>query len=272
MKYKRLLIILSSVIGAIVLCFVLSFTLFGLSKVELNFKNTTTLFATADQQNFVVNSGGFSFGLPVFSANKKEITKRLEKQNPYLKVINIETAFPNKLIVHCAEREELFAIKCGENLYYIVDEELKVLRLDSNYESKQSDALLLSGVEIQNKTAVVGEYLILHNSESIIKNTSNCFSYNNKTIADIKGMFKEIKLSYAINYYTSTSSAVLNFITHDNFKIKIDLPSHNLIEKINLMLALIPASIDKYATHELIIAINPNNLTDTYIRYEKIDN
>ena len=272
MKYKRLLIILSSLVGAVILCFILAFTLFRLSKVELNFKNDTTLFASVEQHNFVVNSGGFNFGLPVFAANKKEIAQNLEKQNPYLKVINIETAFPNKLIVHCAEREELFAIKCGESLYYIVDEELKILKLDANFNNKQTNALLLSDVEIQNKTAEVGEHLILHNSESIIKNISNSFAYNNKTVVDIKGMFKEIKLSYAINYYTSTSSAVLNFITHDNFKIKIDLPTHNLIEKINLMLALIPESIDKYETHELIIAINPNNLTDTYIRYEKLDN
>jgi hypothetical protein len=39
------------------------------------------------------------------------VEKNLEKENSYLKVINIETIFPNKLIVHCAEREEFFSIK-----------------------------------------------------------------------------------------------------------------------------------------------------------------
>ena len=85
-------------------------------------------------------------------------------------------------------------------------------------------------------------------------------------------MFKEIALSYEINYYTNTSEAVLNFVTHDNFNIEINLPSHHLIEKFNLMLALIPQSVDKYLTHKLVIEINPQNVSDTHLRYEKLDN
>ena len=122
MKNKRLLIILCSIVGAIVLCFILSFTLFGLKSVELHFKNETTIFASSEQKQAVISSGDFAFSMPIFSANKTEITKKLEKENSYLEVVNIETVFPNKLVVHCAEREELFAIKTGENLYYICDE------------------------------------------------------------------------------------------------------------------------------------------------------
>ena len=272
MRYKRLIIILSSIVGAILLCFILSFALFGLKTVELNFKNETTIFADKEQQQAIINSGNFSYSMPIFSTNKQEIVERLELANSYLKVINIETVFPNKLIIHCAEREELFAIKAGDNLFYICDDELKVLRLDTNYESSQKYAIFLEGVVIQNKTARVGEYLSFHNSEPIIKNISNAFAYNNKTISDIRGMFSEIKLSYEMNYYTCTSEAVLTFVTFDGFIIKVDLPSKNLIEKFNLMIALIPASVEKYGTHQLVIAINPNNLKDTYIRYENLEN
>jgi len=271
MKYIKLVIILSSILVAVALCFILSFTLFRVSVVEINFKNGTTLYASQEDKQAIINSGKFSYSTPVFAVNKAEIIHRLEKEHYYLKVINIETVFPNKLIVHCAEREELFTIKLGDNLYYICDQHLKVLRLDTSYKSEQGNAALLEGGDILDKSIKVGETLSLTNCESLIKELSNAFAFNNKTISDIRGMFKTISITYEKNYYTKNTEPVLTFTTFDNFKIKITLPNNLLIEKINLMLALVPKSTAYYQTHSLIIEINPNNASDTYIRYEKLE-
>ena len=272
MKYKKLLIILSCIAGAILLFVILLFTLFRLNKVELNFKNETTIFASEDMQNKVIKSGGFSYSLPIFSCDKKLITQKLELDNSYLKIINIETVFPNKLVVHCAQREELFTIKIGDNLYYTIDEDLKILTTSTSFESTQTNSVYLGEVEVKNKTAKVGEFLNLYNSEEILKNVATAFAYNNKTVSDIKGMFKQINVSYENNYFTGKSEVVLRFVTFDNFTIKIDLPSHHLIGKLNLMLTYIPHSVKYYNSHELVIKINPDNVLDTYIWYEELNN
>lgn len=269
-KYKKLLIVLGSIVGAVVLCFILSFTLFGLRNVKLHFKNEARIYNSDEAVQDIIDSGEFSYSMPIFSINKKQIIQNIESKNPYIKVVNIETSFPNHLTVHVAEREELFAIKIGESLYYICDADLKVLSLMTSFDSTQTNAVLLSGVEVQNKTAKIGDFLTLHNSEEIIKNIANAFAFNNKTISDIKGMFKQITLSYAQNYYTKSSESVLTLLTFDNFIVEIDLPKKNLIEKFNLSLEIIPKSITKYNTHKLVIAINPENVSDNYIRYEKL--
>ena len=271
MKYKKLVIILSLIFGVIALFVILSFTLFRTSSIELNFKNQTTLFSNNEVQERVIKSGNISGGTPVFAQNKNQIKQKLEKENPYLNVINIETAFPNKLIIHCAEREELFAIKLGDNLYYICDQSLKVLKMDTNYENSQNSAILLKGVEVADKSVRVGETLSLLNNNETITNLADFFAYNNKTISDIKGMFKTIAVTYEINYYTMSSEPVLTFTTFDDFEIKITLPNVYLIEKINLMLALVPKSYTKYKDYRLVIDINPENAGDTYCRYEKLN-
>ena len=270
MKYKKLVIILSSILGVIALFVILSFTLFRVSVVEINFKNGTTIYAEEEDKQAIINSGGFSYSTPVFSVNKAEIINKLEKENYYLKVINIETVFPNKLVVHCAEREELFAIKLSDNLYYICDQHLKVLRLDTSHNHEQGNAILLDGIDIFDKTVKVGEILSLTNDENLIKEISNAFAFNNKTIADIRGMFKTISITYERNFYTKNTEPVITFTTFDDFKTKITLPDSYFIEKVNLMLALVPKSTAYYSTHQLVIEINPLNVSDTYIRYEKL--
>lgn len=270
MKYKKLLIILSSVFGAVLLLFILSFTLFRVHNVKLNFKNETTIYASEERQEAVINSGQISRSAPIFAINKKAIVENLERENSYLKVVNIETVFPNTLIIHCAEREELFSVKIGENLYYYVDEDLKILRLDISHNSSQTDAILLNNVEVVNPSAKVGEHLKIQSDENLILQIADAFAYNNKTIADVRAMFSEINLSYEKDYYTAVSVPVLTFTTFDNFEIKLGYATNHLIEKINLMLALIPQSVDKYGEYRLVIEINPENVADSYIRYEKL--
>lgn len=270
MKYKKTLIILSSVVGSLLLIFILSFTLFRVHNVKLNFKNQTTIYASEERQTAVINSGNISRSVPIFSINKKVVAENLERENSYLKVINIETIFPNTLIIHCAEREELYSIKIGENLYYYCDEDLKILRLDTSYVASQTGAILLEGVEVMNPSAKVGEYIKIISDEELVKSLGDVFAFNNKTIADVRGMFKEIKLSYKKDYYTAVSAPVLTFVTFDDFCVELGLANSYLIEKVNLMLALIPQSASKYGEYKLIIEINPQNVADSYIRYEKL--
>ena len=82
-------------------------------------------------------------------------------------------------------------------------------------------------------------------------------------------MFKSIAINYEINYYTLKSEPVLVFTTFDDFVIKIGLPTSYFVEKINLMLVIIPQATAYYKTHYLVLEINPENIHDTYFRYIK---
>ena len=128
-------------------------------------------------------------------------------------------------------------------------------------------------VTVLNPTAIIGEKLLIKDDEIEITNRLiNAFAYNNKTIADVKAMFKSISISYEYNFYTEKIELFLNFVTFDNFQIKIGYAKDHLIEKVNLMIALIPESYKHYGTDVLVINMDPNNVANVYKRYEKISN
>ncbi len=271
MKHKKLIIISSCILGSIAFLVILMFTLFRVHNVKLNFKNQTTVFASEDNQNAVINNGGFSYSTPIFAVNKKEIIQNLEKNNSYLKVINIETVFPNTLVVHCAEREMLYCI-VNDGIYYYCDEELKLLEEPLSNKLEINGVVYLENVDIINKDANKGDFLNVFNVQEIVKNISIAFAYSNKNVADIKGMFKQIEIGYGEDFYTCLNEAHLIFTTHDNFKIKIGLARCNLIEKLNIMLALVPKCAKYYLTHELILDLNPADITQKpYIRGVPVD-
>ena len=270
MKYKKLVIILSSVIGAVLLLVVLTFTLFRVNSVSLNFKNQTTLFASEEYQNEIIATSKAKDTSTIFAVNKSSIKNNLEREYSYLKVINIETVFPNSLIIHCAQREETYIIKINDNLYYVCDEEFKVLSIATSFEQGSGKPVLLEQIDVNNKTAKVGEFLDIEDG-NILKNIITAFAYNNRTIADFKGAFKSVRYQIERDYYTKAQEVALIFTIYDNFEIKIGLARCNLIEKTSLMLAIIPKSYEKYNTHRLIIELNPENVSDTYVRYEALN-
>lgn len=274
MKYKKLFISLSVVAGFLLFCIILMFTLFRVHSVKLNFKNQTSKF-NAEAETDIVNSSGVSFSTPVFVVNKTKMKENLEKRNPYLKVINIETVFPNKLVIHCAEREETYCIKISENLYYICDDEFKVLTsydsqsMHREYQSDKGNATVLSGLSVKNKNANIGDFLTFESDGEIASNLITAMAYNNRTISDFRAMFKEVRISYERDFYTRLHEAVIYLTTFDNFEIKLELGRCNLIEKVNLMLALIPQSYNHY-DDRLIISINPENIQEVNAYYKNI--
>lgn len=265
MKYKRLIIILSSVMFVVVLCTILSFTLFRVHNISLDFQNATVEFADETVQNEVIQSADVNTKIPIFALNKSQIAERLEKRNPKLKVINLETVFPNKLIIHCAEREKTFCVKARADVYYICDDNLKVLKVVGEPTSQtQGNMVHLSGVTVLNTGAVDGDLLDLYEGENVITKISTAFAYNNKNITDIKCMFKSIDFKYETNYYLCKATPTLTLTTYDDFKIVIRNADSYLTTKINLMLNIVPQKPQYYKTHQLVLDINPNNTNEVY--------
>ena len=262
-------IILLILLGILLLLLLLLFTLFRVNKVELHFKNETSIFNSVEYQNEIISTSGILDYSTIFSVKKSSVVNNIEKEYPYIKVINIETVFPNSIIIHCAQREEAYYVQVGNNLYYLVDEEFKVLGLSSSYDENSKKAVLLFGIEIDNKTAKIGEVLEFSNSY-IARELINSFAYNNKNITDFIYMFKsvEYEISTTRYYYTNQYEIALVLTTYDNFKIKLELARCNLIEKVGIMIGLIPKSYKHYNTSTLIIELNPENVMDYKIVYK----
>ncbi|MBE7082823.1 MAG: FtsQ-type POTRA domain-containing protein [Clostridiales bacterium] len=259
MKHKRLIITLSIVLSLALLLTILSFTLFKVDSVQLHFKNQTVMFAEQTTQTQIINNIQTNYKKPAFAVSKTQIINELETKNPYLQVVNIEIGFPNKLIIHCAEREELFYIATEDEMYYICDSEFKILDKTGSPDFSQENAILLNNVKIANNSAQKGEFLNFEEGDQVLKNIGDAIMANNKTFADAKAMFKQLKLTYETNYYTCLVEPVLTFTTYDNFDIKVCNVNQFLNQKINIMLSLIthPDVVKNYKTHYLVVDINP---------------
>jgi len=127
MKNRRLIVILC-VLAFITVLVVINSTLFTLQKVNVNWLTTKhELLSTKDYQI----TDNVNMGQSIFLVNKDKLTSTLEKKYPFLRVVSIETKFPNKIVLHAAERVSMYAIKLSDSEYAIIDEKGKVLKLSN---------------------------------------------------------------------------------------------------------------------------------------------
>ncbi len=137
MKLKKWYFILGAVLALVIVAIILCFTAFSLKTVSIDYRTSHPNISQMVSDKEIIEGGKFKKGKPVFFQNKKQYSKNIENFNPYIKVINIETIFPSKMVVHIAERQEVFAVKgkikideTEEECFYICDEQLRVLRID----------------------------------------------------------------------------------------------------------------------------------------------
>ena len=154
MRKKRLTIILI-IFSILVLFIVFSSTIFILKSVDIRFLNAINILSGKDEQ--IIESGEFNYNENVMLLNKKKYIDNLEKNNPYLKVVNLEVKFPNSLTINCVERKSLFCIKNLEE-YYLLDEDFKVLEVVSTFETGLSNEILLENISI-NQNYMAGEFV-----------------------------------------------------------------------------------------------------------------
>lgn len=144
---KRTQLIILSVLIFICLVVVLSSSIFSFSEVGID-KLTTTINLNITKDDLYTSSK-FEYGKSIFSLNKNLAKNNIEKDYPFIKVVNIETVFPNKVIFHVAERQELFSVKYN-NKYLILDEEGKVLSVKDNFINTAENAILLCDYNVNN--------------------------------------------------------------------------------------------------------------------------
>ena len=238
-KYKKLIIALSVVLGVVLVCVILNFILFSLKTVEIDFKNEPMIF-TDESKESIANNSAIKKGTSVFAISKNNITEQLEKDNPYLKVINIETVFPNKIVIHCAEREETYAVKASDSKYFICDAEFKVLNITTTYYNEQYNSILFTGLEniITNTNRVnAGEFLEFSSEGEILKSVGTSLLKNNKSVAQQRALIKSIELTSGIDAVTSKNMPYIIIKDFNGFQTNIYRLETLLAEKLQYMFA-----------------------------------
>ncbi len=123
MKNKRLIILLS-IFAFLTLVVILCSTLFTLRSVSFSWKSAKVYLQKYSDATIAES---VDLGDSIFLLNKSKMTAKLESKYPYLRVIKIETKFPNKVVVHVVERDSVYAVKLTDK-YALIDEDNKVLQ------------------------------------------------------------------------------------------------------------------------------------------------
>lgn len=196
MKNKSLVIILS-VLAFIVLIVILSSTIFCLKTVDISFySNTINL---TNKQTEIIESGEFKFNQSIFFINKQKYIDKLEQNTPYLKVLNLETNFPNQITINAVERNELFCIKgYNENIfnsYMILDSELKVLKNEHSFTNSHTNSILITFDNEQIEKKAEGNFITC-NYNQLLKNIATELLCYNDNYQLLKANFEEITINF----------------------------------------------------------------------------
>lgn len=227
MKKKGWLIVLGVTVAIVVLFVILSFTLFSLKHIEIDYRTSTQNIEMTDEE--IIESGNFKKGGSVFFHGKKNYINNIEEANPYIKVINIETVFPSKFVVHIAERQEVYAVESSFG-YYICDEEMKVLRIQE--EADESLPILL-----QNKEVVAKEYEVGDKIEMAHKvNIYSAFYENNRPIGEQVALIEKIELFEEYDKVLKKDIRISKLTLQNGLVFKIVDDSYGLKYKVKMLI------------------------------------
>ncbi len=136
MRNKKL-IILFSVLLAVTLLVVFNSVLFSVQRVDVYCANVKES-VLADN---VRKSHKIKRGSSIFFVNKDEVTKRVEKSVPGIRVLNIEKQFPNKIYINYVEVKEYVKVTSGVKTYYCGND-MRVMRIENGLGDDDSDGAI----------------------------------------------------------------------------------------------------------------------------------
>ena len=260
MKNKKLIALLS-IFGFIAIIVLLSSTVFTLKSVNVNWLTSRYKLEGITSKK-ISDENKFDFGSSIFFLDKKEITKTLEEKYPYIKVVSVETRFPNKATIHVSEREGLFAVKIQDNKYAIVDDEFKILEypvtedyFTSNLEEQKAIKVSLENISFGNdENLIPGQYL----EKEEVTNLLSQFAYSLKESGNDTLTSKNLIKS--INLKVSSLENYIEIKTNYMLTIKIEEPKELLTEKLQMGFEVydIYHSQDYYANKTIVVEYDKN--------------
>jgi len=234
MKNKKLVILLS-ILGFLAVIVLLCSTVFTLKTVKINWL-TTRYKLTSVTEDKIIKENNFDFGGSIFFLKKDKIISKLEEKYPYIKVVSIETHFPNKISVHVCERESLFAVKIQDGKYAIVDDEFKILEypvtdayFTTNLDEQKAIKVSLENISFGNdENLVAGQYLVKEDVTNLLNKFAYCLKESGNDTLTSKNLIKSINLK------VSSNETYIDIKTNYMLSIKIEDPEKLLTEKLQM--------------------------------------
>lgn len=230
-KSKKIIISLSVVIAIIGTLIALSFTVFSLKKVSINYKTSHSQIELSDQE--IIDGGQFAFGSSVFFHSKNDYVMRIENLSPYIDVVNIETVFPSSFVVHIAQRSEVYAFEYDEKTF-IVDQNLRILKVQSDFVSEQSNAMLITGATIYENDYKEGDYLGVSNFCDLYTSFFEC----NRTLNQQTSLIKQIDFKMEYDEVVNQNQLTASISLFSGQTVQIKNCEYGLKYKVNLFLSV----------------------------------
>ena len=212
---------------------ILSSAIFSLKTVELKYLNSINVLAEKDAE--VIESGKFRYGENIFFSSKKNYINNLEKSNPYLRVINIETIFPSKFIIHAVERNECYVIKLSNNKYAVLDEYMKVLKILDVYKNNATNGIEILDSNLKEQEVEAGDFFKL--TDDYFKVLFNSFREWKIEYSDVLSKVTSIQLNYKkqdqllVNMRSGVSIVIENSSVQLSDKINLAFTIYDTTEK-----------------------------------------
>ena len=262
MTKKAKIITISIVLSILALILILFGAVFCLYKQDVVFigDRTSTIDITNEE---IIESAGLKKGRPIFSLDKETAINNIERTYPYLKVIQINTVSAIRIEISVRERYEMYyTYSDSTKKYYVLDEELKVLRI-SNIEpigiTKLESSILgedmLDILGITSNT-IVSDFLSTENYRGI---TYNLFvsMYNTVMIddagtdryvdrEDIKSLITKLQFAKGYTLEETYDRVILNL--SNGFIVDIGKPQENFQDKVNICFSALDTLIENGET------------------------
>lgn len=160
-KRKKLWITIACVLLGLFVITLSGYFLTKLSSVSVEFRTRLSESETRLEENIldkVKTSGDFNYKKSVLFLNTQDNIDKIEKENPYVKVLQVVKHFPNKLYIYISERVPKYRVRseASSSEWLILDEDFKVLECVTD-----ASSFLDKTVEIQyfKEKAYVGEFI-----------------------------------------------------------------------------------------------------------------
>ena len=214
-----------TLIGLVVL---LAYTFFALRHIEVDFRTSKNNVTVTNQE--IIDAGDIDMGGTVFFRDKEKYVQNIEEEYPYIKVINIETVFPNKFVIHVAERQEVYALE-GEDYFYVCDEELRVLRISDNLDFSSTTAISLKG-DFSLNNIKVGEYITQIQNPMLYQKLFEC----NRDIGAQNSLISQIEMTTEFDEGLQDEIDLLKISLRSGQKVLIANYKNALANKCHLFL------------------------------------
>ncbi len=211
----------------IVTVVILSFTLFTVQTISIDFRTSITKQYNGER---IVKSANIKKGQNIFFLKKNKFASNVEKAFPYLEVINIETLFPSKLVIHLRERQSLYALKDGDE-YLLIDSQQKVLEKTSNLSNEEPRAIVVN----EQASAEEGELL----NNLFLTELYEGFLLNGKTREDELAIIKQIDYFESENEIYHNMEKGLMLTLQSGRKVFLHNAAYGLAYKISKLFSVL---------------------------------